>query len=351
VELVDLLHEMIESRASDLHIIPGVPPMLRLDGEISPTNRPVLTPEETRRLIYSAMTDNQKARFEERFDTDFSLSVQGLARFRVNVHRQRGSVCASLRAIPHEILSIDELRLPPAVYELARRPRGLVLVTGPTGSGKSTTLAAMIDLINQERTCHIITVEDPIEYLHRHRSSVIEQRELEADTKSFADALKFALRQDPDVILIGEMRDLETIAAAITAAETGHLVLATLHTTDAPQTVDRIVDVFPPHQQQQIRIQLSVTLEGVLSQQLLARATGKGRACAVEVLVGTPAVQALIREGKTHQLYSVMETSAKVGMQTLDRALLNLYKKGMISHEEALRKARKKEDLARVMAM
>ncbi|MBE7560637.1 type IV pilus twitching motility protein PilT [bacterium] len=343
---------MISSKASDLHIVAGVPPMLRLDGELVPTtNHPVLTPEETRRIVYSAMTDNQKARFEEKYDVDFSLSVQGLARFRVNVHRQRGSVAASLRAIPHEILSIEDLRLPQAVYELARRPRGLVLVTGPTGSGKSTTLAAMIDLINAERTCHIITIEDPIEYLHRHKRSVIEQREIEADTHTFSDSLKYALRQDPDVILIGEMRDLETISAAITAAETGHLVLATLHTTDAPQTVDRIIDVFPPHQQQQIRIQLSVTLEGVLSQQLLPRAHGKGRVCGVEVLIGTPAVQALIREGKTHQLYSVMETSAKYGMQSLDRALLALFKKGLITHEEALRKARKKEDLARVMAM
>jgi twitching motility protein PilT len=351
VEFVDLLKEMIENKASDLHIVAGVPPMLRLDGDLTPTRHPVLVPDECRRVIYSAMTEQQKARFEEKLDVDFSLSVQGLARFRVNVHMQRGSVTGSIRAIAHHIMSIEELRLPAAVTELARKPRGLVLVTGPTGSGKSTTLAAMIDLINSERSSHIITVEDPIEYLHRHKKSVIEQRELEADTHSFSDALKFVLRQDPDVILIGEMRDLETIHAAITAAETGHLVLATLHTTDAPQTVDRIIDVFPPHQQQQVRIQLSVTLEGVLSQQLMPRSSGKGRVCAVEVMMGTPAVQALIREGKTHQLYSTMETSAKYGMQSLDKSLLNLYKKGMITYDEALRKARKKEDMARVMSM
>lgn len=351
MEIVELLQLTMKEKASDLLIAAGVPPMLRVDGVLVRTKHQELSPEECRRLIYSILTDQQKGRFERDKELDFSLSVTGLARFRLNVHLQRGSVAAAIRTIPHQILSIDDLGLPRVVYELARRPRGLVLVTGPTGSGKSTTLAAMIDLINSEQACHIITVEDPIEYLHQHKKAVVEQREVEADTDSFTKALKYVLRQDPDVILIGEMRDLETIAAAITAAETGHLVFATLHTTDAPQTVDRMIDVFPPHQQQQIRMQLSVVLEGVLAQQLLPRASGHGRCLGCEVLVGTPAVQSLIREGKTHQLYATMETSTKFGMQTLDRALANLYKKGMISYDVALNKARKKEDLARVMAM
>lgn len=351
MELVDLLRLTIEQKASDLHIVAGVPPILRIDGDVQKTNYPVLLPDDARRLMYSLLTDAQKARFERDNELDFSVSVSGLARFRVNCHLQRGSVAAAIRVIPHEILGIDQLGLPPVAMELCRRPRGLVLVTGPTGSGKSTSLAAMVDLINEERACHIITVEDPIEYLHQHKRSVIEQREVEADTQSFASALKFAMRQDPDVILIGEMRDLETIAAAVTAAETGHLVFATLHTTDAAQTVDRIIDVFPPYQQQQIRMQLSVVLEGILSQVLLPKATGRGRVIAVEVLTGTPAVQSLIREGKTHQLYATMETSSKFGMQTLDRALLQLYKRRLITHETALAKARKKEDMARVMAM
>ena len=277
------------------------------------------------------------------------MSIAGLARFRVNLHYQRGAVSSAIRSIPHEVKTVQDLGLPPIVLELSKKPRGLILVTGPTGSGKSTTLAAMIDYVNRERACHIITVEDPIEYLHRHRKSVIEQREVEADTKSFASALKYVLRQDPDVILVGEMRDLETIQAAITAAETGHLVLATLHTPDAPQTVDRIIDVFPPYQQQQIRIQLSSCLEAILAQQLLPKISGQGRVCAIEVLIGTPAVQSLIREGKTHQLYSTMETSFKVGMLTLDRSLANLYKRGQISYETALSKARKRDDLARIM--
>lgn len=351
MELVDLLRLTIEQKSSDLHIVAGVPPILRIDGDVQRTNHPALMPEDTRRLMYSLLTDAQKARFERENELDFSVSVSGLARFRVNVHMQRGSVAAAIRVIPHEILTFETLGLPPICTELCRRPRGLVLVTGPTGSGKSTTLASMIDKINEERACHIITVEDPIEYLHQHKRSVIEQREIEADTSTFSSALKYALRQDPDVILIGEMRDLETIAAAVTAAETGHLVFATLHTTDAAQTVDRIIDVFPPHQQQQIRMQLSVVLEGIFSQVLLPKASGRGRVLASEVLIGTPAVQSLIREGKTHQLYATMETSTKYGMQTLDRALLHLYKRRLISHETALTKARKKEELARVMAM
>jgi twitching motility protein PilT len=351
MELVELLQMTIKEKASDLLIAAGVPPVIRIDGQLQRTRNDVLTPDECRRLIYSVLTEQQKGRFEREKELDFSLSVAGLARFRLNVHMQRGSVAAAIRTIPHHIPNIDELGLPRIVYELARKPRGLVLVTGPTGSGKSTTLASVIDLINSEQSNHIITVEDPIEYLHHHKKCVIEQREVEADTASFATALKYALRQDPDVILIGEMRDLETIASAITAAETGHLVFATLHTTDAAQTVDRMIDVFPPHQQQQIRLQLSVVLQGIFSQQLLPKVSGRGRCLACEVLIGSPAVQSLIREGKTHQLYATMETSSKHGMQTLDRALATLYKKGVISYETALNKARKKEDLARVMSM
>ncbi len=351
MELVELLQLTIKEKASDLLIAAGVPPVIRIDGQLVKTRNPEMNPEECRRLIYSILTDHQKGRFERDKELDFSLSVAGLARFRLNVHMQRGSVAAAIRTIAHQIPSIDDLGLPRVVFDLARKPRGLVLVTGPTGSGKSTTLASLIDLINTEQASHIITVEDPIEYLHNHKKCVVEQREVEADTESFAIALKFVLRQDPDVILIGEMRDLETIAAAITAAETGHLVFATLHTTDAAQTVDRIIDVFPPHQQQQIRLQLSVVLEGILAQQLLPRASGRGRCMACEVLIGTPAVQSLIREGKTHQLYATMETSSKYGMQTLDRSLATLYRKGLISYDVALNKARKKEDLARVLAM
>jgi twitching motility protein PilT len=350
MELVELLQLTLKEKASDLLIAAGVPPVIRVDGQLVQTKNPVLTPDETRRLIYSVLTDQQKGRFERDLELDFSLSVAGLARFRLNVHMQRGSVAAAIRTIPHAIPSVDDLGLPRVAFTLARKPRGLVLVTGPTGSGKSTTLAAMVDLINTESTSHIITVEDPIEYLHTHKKCVVEQREVEADTQSFATALKYVLRQDPDVIMIGEMRDLETIAAAITAAETGHLVFATLHTTDAAQTVDRMIDVFPPHQQQQIRLQLSVVLEGIFSQQLLPRASGRGRVLAAEVLIGTPAVQSLIREKKTHQLYATMETSSKYGMTTLDRALANLYRKGLISYDVALNKARKKEDLSRVMS-
>jgi len=351
MELVELLQLTIKEKASDLLIAAGVPPMIRVDGQLSRTKYGVMTPDECRRVIYSVLTEQQKGRFEGERELDFSLSVAGLARFRLNIHLQRGSVAAAIRSIPHQIPSIESLGLPRVVLDMARKPRGLVLVTGPTGSGKSTTLAALIDLINTEQANHIITVEDPIEYLHQHKKCVVEQREVEADTVSFATALKYVLRQDPDVILIGEMRDLETIASAITAAETGHLVFATLHTTDAAQTVDRIIDVFPPHQQQQIRLQLSVVLEGVLAQQLLAKASGRGRCMACEVLIGTPAVQSLIREGKTHQLYATMETSSKYGMQTLDRSLLNLYKRGLISYDVALNKARKKEELSRVMSM
>lgn len=351
MQLVELLRMTIEKDASDLLIAVGVPPVLRIDGELKQVESDVLKPDDARNLIYSILTESQKAVFEEKMELDFSLGVANLSRFRINVHMQRGTVAAAIRSIPKLIPTIEELGLPLIVKELSQRPRGLVLVTGPTGSGKSTTLASMINLINSQRTCHIITVEDPIEYLHRHKSSVIEQREVGQDTVSFASALKYALRQDPDVILIGEMRDLETIAAAITAAETGHLVFATLHTTDAAQAVDRMIDVFPSHQQQQIRMQLASTLEGILAQQLLAKSSGKGRVVAMEVLIGTPAVQNLIREQKTHQIYATMESSTKVGMQTLDRALGSLYKRGMITYETALQKCHKREEMMRVLTM
>jgi twitching motility protein PilT len=349
MELVDLLRIMLDKKASDLHLAVGRPPVVRVDGELIDTNYPSLIPEEVRRLVYSVLTDTQKARFEREKELDFSLSVKGLSRFRVNVHSQRGTVAMAIRAIPFEIRTLEELRLPVICKEICTKNRGLVLVTGPTGSGKSTSLAAMIDLINRTRQCHIITIEDPIEYLHEHKLALVEQRELESDTISFSSALKYAMRQDPDVILVGEMRDLETIQSAITAAETGHLVLGTLHTNDAAQTVDRMVDVFPPHQQQQIRVQLAAVIEAVLSQQLLPLSTGKGRVAAIEVLIGTPAIQALIREGKTQQILPMMEAGQKYGMQTLTRNLFDLYMKRIVTYEVAIRRAPNREDFARMV--
>jgi twitching motility protein PilT len=349
VELVDLLKNMLDKGASDLHLAAGRPPVLRIDGDLQDTNYPTLNAQDTRRIVYGILTDTQKARFERDKELDFSLSVTNLSRFRVNVHSQRGSVAVAIRAIPFEIRSIEELRLPSVVKEICSKPNGLVLVTGPTGSGKSTSLAGMVDLINRTKPCHIITIEDPIEYLHDHKTALIEQRELEADTHSFSSALKFAMRQDPDVILVGEMRDLETIQSAITAAETGHLVFATLHTNDASQTVDRMIDVFPPHQQQQIRVQLAATLQAVLSQTLLPMATGKGRVAAIEVLIGTPAVCALVREGKTQQILPMMEAGAKYGMQTMNQSLFDLYRKRFITREVALRRSSQREDLIRMM--
>ena len=349
MELVDLLKNMLEKGASDLHLAVGRPPSLRIDGELEDTPYPPLTPQDTRRLVYGVLTDSQKARFEREKELDFSLSVTHLSRYRVNVHSQRGTVAMAVRAIPFEIRTIEELRLPPIVKDICTKPNGLVLLTGPTGSGKSTSLAAIIDLINRTRKCHIITIEDPIEYLHEHKLGLIEQRELEADTQSFASALKYAMRQDPDVILVGEMRDLETIQSAITAAETGHLVFATLHTNDASQTVDRMIDVFPPHQQQQIRIQLSAVLQAVLSQALLPMAAGKGRVAAIEVLIGTPAVCALIREGKTQQILPMMEAGQKYGMQTMNRALYELYRKRLVGYDTIMRRSQHREDLARMI--
>jgi twitching motility protein PilT len=338
--------------ASDLHLAVGRPPVLRIDGRILNVDAPPLSPADTRRLVYGVLTDLQKQKFEDTKELDFSLSVAKLSRFRVNVHFQRGTVAAAFRTINSAIKNFDELNLPVRVCEkLARRPSGLVLLTGPTGSGKSTSLAAIIDLINSERECHIITVEDPIEYLHGHKKALVEQREVNEDTYSFSNALKYSLRQDPDVIMVGEMRDLETISSAITAAETGHLVFSTLHTVDVAQTIDRVIDVFPPHQQEQVRTQFAGVIEGILCQALLPSASGRGRSIAVEVLLGTDAVRSLIREGKTHQIYTQVEASGGIGMQTMDRAIADLYKRGRISRDTALTHARKPDELKRHMQL
>jgi twitching motility protein PilT len=335
--LYDLLKMMIEKDASDLHITTGSPPRLRIDGKLELIDHPPLTPADTKALCYSVLTDAQKHRYEENNELDLSFGVKGLSRFRSNIFMQRGAVAGAFRTIPFEIRSFKELGLPEIVSELVKKPRGLILVTGPTGCGKSTTLAAMIDMINNERNEHIITVEDPIEYLHSHKKCLVNQREVTADTVSFKTALKYVLRQDPDVVLIGEMRDLETIEAALTVSETGHLTLATLHTNNAVQTINRIVDVFPPHQQEQIRVQLSFVLEGILAQTLMPKKTGRGRVLSIELLVPNPAIRNLIREDKIHQIYSMMQTGqAKYGMQTMNQSLFDLYTKRHISYEEAV---------------
>ena len=344
--IYDLLKIMIEKGASDLHITTASPPRLRVDGKLVPLDHPPLTPVETKSLCYSILTDAQKHKFEEHSELDLSFGVKGLSRFRGNVFMQRGAVAGAFRTIPFEIKTFKDLGLPEVMNDLVKKPRGLILCTGPTGSGKSTTLAAMIDRINSERYEHIITVEDPIEYLHGHKKCLINQREVNADTASFKDALKYVLRQDPDVVLIGEMRDLETIEAALTVSETGHLTLATLHTNSAVQTINRIIDVFPSHQQEQIRVQLSFVLEGVLSQQLIAKKSGKGRALAVELLIPNPAIRNLIREDKVHQLYSTMQTGqSKFGMQTMNQSLIELYTKGHISYEDAIGRSPVPEEL------
>lgn len=335
--LYDLLKQMIEKGASDLHVTTGSPPRLRIDGKLIPIDHPPLTPADTKNLCYSILTDAQKHRFEENNELDLSFGIKGLSRFRANIFMQRGAVAGAFRTIPFGIKTFNELGLPDIINELVKKPRGLIVVTGPTGSGKSTTLAAMVDRINEERYDHIITIEDPIEYLHGHKKSLINQREVNADTSSFKAALKYVLRQDPDVVLIGEMRDLETIEAALTVSETGHLTLATLHTNSAVQTINRIIDVFPSHQQEQIRVQLSFVLEGIISQQLIPKKTGQGRVLAVEILIPNPAVRNLIREDKIHQIYSIMQTGqARSGMQTMNQSLLELYTKGLISYEDAI---------------
>jgi twitching motility protein PilT len=335
--LYDLLKMMIEKNASDLHITTGSPPRIRVDGKLDLIDHPPLTPADTKALCYSILTDAQKHRFEENNELDLSFGVKGLSRFRGNVFMQRGAVSGAFRTIPFEIRTFKDLGLPEIMNELVKKPRGLILVTGPTGCGKSTTLAAMIDRINSERYEHIITVEDPIEYLHAHKKCLVNQREVTADTVSFKAALKYVLRQDPDVVLIGEMRDLETIEAALTVSETGHLTLATLHTNSAVQTINRIIDVFPPHQQEQIRVQLSFVLEGILAQQLIPKKSGKGRVLAVELMVPNPAIRNLIREDKIHQIYSMMQTGqSKFGMQTMNQSLFDLYTKSLLSYEDTI---------------
>lgn len=347
----ELLVMMVRHHASDLHITVGSPPLMRIDGELQPMPYPMLTPQATQNLLYTILMDEQVHFFERHRELDFAYSLPDVSRFRVNVFRQRGSVAAVLRVIPTEIPDLDSLKMPPIVRDLTRRPRGLVLVTGPTGSGKSTTLAAMINEINITRRSHIVTVEDPIEFLHRHRLSEINQREVGADTESFADALRHVLRQDPDVIFIGELRDLETIATAVTAAETGHLVFATLHTTSAAQTIDRIIDAFPPHQQEQVRSQLSNVLEAVITQTLVPKSEGEGRCCAMEILIATSAVRNLIREGKIHMIGSVLQSSAKCGMQTLDSSLRDLVVAGKVTREDAMLKAVDPEQLQRLIEL
>ncbi|MGA6993898.1 MAG: type IV pilus twitching motility protein PilT [Candidatus Deferrimicrobiaceae bacterium] len=347
----ELLRAMYEKGASDLHITTGVPPTIRVDGRLVPLPAEPLSPQDTKRLCYSILTEAQKQRFEEEWELDLSFGVKGLSRFRANIYLQRGAAAGAFRTIPFKIRSFEELALPPVVKELCKKPRGLVLVTGPTGSGKSTTLAAMIDKVNSERQEHIVTVEDPIEYLHPHKKCLVNQREVNADTQSFKKALKYILRQDPDVVLIGEMRDLETIEAALTVAETGHLVFATLHTNSAVQTINRILDVFPPYQQPQVRAQLSFVLEGVLSQILIPKASGGGRVLALEVMVPNSAIRNLIREEKIHQIYSQMQVGqAKFGMQTMNQSLLAAYRKRNITLDDAVGRSSDPEELRNLLS-
>ena len=346
-----LLKAMIEKGASDLHLTTGTPPQLRIDGKLHALKMPPLAPQDTKQLCYSVLTDAQKHRFEESNELDLSFSVQRLSRFRGNVFVQRGNVAGAFRAIPFKILTFEQLNLPPIVAELANRPRGLSLVTGATGSGKSTTLASIINKINEERHEHIITIEDPIEYLHPHKGCIVNQREIGADTEGFKQALKYILRQDPDVVLIGELRDLETIEAALTVAETGHLCFATLHTNSAVQTINRIVDVFPPYQQSQIRQQLSFVLEGVICQTLLPRANGPGRALAIEVMVPNPAIRHLIRDDKIHQMYSAMQVGqSKYGMQTMNQSLASLVQRRLITLDTAVGRSSDEQELKQLVS-
>ncbi|MDO8587693.1 MAG: type IV pilus twitching motility protein PilT [Armatimonadota bacterium] len=344
----DLTRETVERNGSDLHLSVGLPPIFRIDGSLVRSSYSPLSPTDTQRLVYDILSNEQIQWFEKTRELDFSYGVKDVGRFRVNVYRQRGSVGAALRVIPNEIPTFEQLRLPTILRDLSRKHSGLVLVTGPTGSGKSTTIASMVDLVNTEREAHIMTIEDPIEYLHRHKRCMINQRELNSDTDSFDNALRAVLREDPDVILVGEMRDLDTISAALTLAETGHLVLGTLHTRNAPQTVERVVDVFPPHQQDQIKVQLSNTIEGIVAQQLLPM-IGGGRIAAIEVLIATSAIRNLIREGKTYQIYSSIETGAQYGMQPMDKSLAELHRSGMISYQDALTRAVDPENFQRFL--
>src|SRR5215467_1219302 len=347
----DLLTIMIERGASDLHITTGTPPQIRLHGKLTQlTQFERLTPQDTQRLAYSVLNEAQKQKYEEDNELDLSFGIQGLARFRCNVYRQRGAVAAAIRVIPIKIRSFEELGLPPIVEQLADRPKGLILVTGPTGSGKSTTLAAMVDKINSERTEHIMTIEDPIEFVHNHKKCLVNQREVFSDTQSFKNALKYILRQDPDVVLVGEMRDLETISAALTIAETGHLTLGTLHTNSCAQTINRIIDVFPTNQQDQVRAQLALVLEGVFCQQLIPTSDARGRVMAMEIMVVTPAIRNLIREEKIHQIYSAMQAGQKYGMQTMNQSLVSLVQRGKISRDDAVNRTTNPQELVQLLA-
>jgi twitching motility protein PilT len=349
--LHQLLKAMVEKGASDLHLTTGSPPQLRVDGRLTPLRMDPLSPQDTKQACYSILTDAQKHRFEANNELDLSFGVKGLARFRANIFVQRGAVAGAFRTIPYKILTFEELGLPPVIEKLSERPRGLILVTGPTGSGKSTTLASIINKINTDHNHHIITIEDPIEYLHPHKNCLVNQREVGADTQSFKAALRYILRQDPDVVLVGEMRDLETIEAALTVSETGHLCLATLHTNSCVQTINRVIDVFPAHQQSQIRTQLSFVLEGVVSQTLLPKATGGGRVIALEVMVPNPAIRNLIREDKIHQIYSQMQIGQdKFGMQTLNQSLADLYQRRLITLEDATARSSDPDELANIIA-
>ncbi|MDX6646519.1 MAG: twitching motility protein PilT [Miltoncostaeaceae bacterium] len=350
VDFADLITIVTERGASDLHLTVGAPPVIRLNGSLLRLDLPVLRPQDTRELIYGILNQDQRQRLEENLEIDFAYAVPARGRFRVNAYYQRAALGAALRAVPTAMKTVEELHLPSSLREWVTKPRGLVLVTGPTGSGKSTTLASLINEINETRDCHIITVEDPIEFLHRHKKSIVNQREVGADTHSFANALRSVLRQDPDVILVGELRDLETMQIALTAAETGHLVFATLHTSDAPQTIDRVIDVFPSHQQDQVRIMLANGLQGVCCQQLLPTLHG-GRVVACEVMMPTPAVRNLIREGKTHQIYSMMQTGSQHGMQSMDAALATLVRQGKVSIQLAQERAGNPDDLRRLLGV
>ena len=349
INLRDLLQEMIEKGASDLHLTAGLPPMLRVDGEILPTDRPALTPEQTQSLAYSVLNEEQQKRFEATKELDFSFGVKGMSRFRGNAYLQRGCMGLAIRQIPYEIRSFRDLGCPPVVEQLAKRQQGLILITGPTGSGKSTTLASVIDKINTERKRHIVTIEDPVEYIHQHKKCIVNQREVKADTETFGAALKHVLRQDPDVILVGEMRDHETMAAALTIAETGHLTLATLHTNSTFESINRIVDSFPPSQQNQVRAQLAFVLEGVMAQQLVPRARGRGRVLIAEVMVCTPAIRAVIRDDKVHQIYGLMQAGQKHGMQTMNQALFNAVVNKDIALEEAMRRSHDPNELSNML--
>lgn len=344
MDLRDLLLLCIQKKASDLHLTENTPPVLRIDGKLQLVKAPPLTRDDTKKMIYSFLSDAQKEMFEKNLELDLSLALPGLDRFRVNVHMQKGSVEAAFRRIPLFIPTIEELGLPPIISDMARKPNGLVLITGPTGMGKTTTLAVMIDLINNERTSLIVCIEDPIEYIHYNKKSIIKQREVYSDTHSFAEALRHCLRQDPNVIVVGEMRDLETISTALTAAETGHLVLATLHTPDAPQTIERIIDVFPAHQQQQVKLQLSDCVQAVISQLLLPHASGQGRLLATEVMIATPGIRNLIREAEIEQIPTAIQTGSAHGMKTMDKSLKELYHSGVISYDVALSKAKHPEE-------